>query len=274
MKKFLAILLAVVTIFTLGIAAFAADGEKPERDMPYDREKEAGKIVFSIENTYIEPSKEYSIPVTMKADYLDKLPADAETFYFGFSGISFSTSGKDIVAIKNIRFSDAIAEDDRCAVNQVDIENGMDGSFAFKIKKADFSKFFSTSDEGVVIAYIDIVTTEEVPEEYGKDFGNLVFFPYFDLYSEDEEGNPNGVVTSIDASGYSAGYIDSEGNFIGIFLDESPESEVLFDTACFYHAPYVPTWKERLTTWAKAQGVLICGFFITVFSFLEEFLKK
>ncbi len=274
MKKFLAILLSVIMLFTLGVVAFAEGEAKPERDMPYDTEKEPGKVVFSIENTYIDASKEYSIPVTMKADYLDKLPADAEEFYFGFSGISFSTSEKDVVVIKNIRFSDAIAEEDRCVVNQVDLENGMDGSFAFKIKKADFSKFFSTSDEGVVIAYIDIVTTEDLPEEYGKDFGRIVFFPYFDLYSEDDEGNPNGAVADINAAGYSAGYINSEGNFIGIFLDESPESEILFDTACFYHAPYVPTWKERLTTWAKGQGVIICGFFITVFSFLEEFLKK
>ena len=34
MKKFLAILLSVIMLFTLGVAAFAEDGEKPERDMP------------------------------------------------------------------------------------------------------------------------------------------------------------------------------------------------------------------------------------------------
>lgn len=274
MKKFLAILLSVIMLFTLGVAAFAEDGEKPERDMPYDTAKQPGKVVFSIENTYIDAAKEYSIPITMKSDYLEKIPENAETFYFGFSGISFSTSEKDIVEIKKIRFSDEIAADDQLAVNQVDLENGMDGSMAFKIKKADFNKFFSTSDEGIVIGYIDVVTTEDVPKEYGKDFGRIVFFPYFDLYSEDEEGNPNGCVADPNASGCSVGYTDAEGNFTGIFLDESENDEIVLDTACFYHAPYVPTWKERLVTWAKGQGVIICGFFITVFSFLEELLKK
>ncbi len=273
MKKFLAILLSVIMLFTLGVVAFA-EGEEVTEGMPGDTPKQAGKVVFSIQNTYIEPSKEYSIPIIMKSDYLEKVPEDAETFYFGFSGINFSTSDKDIVEVKNIRFSDEIVADDRLALNQVDAENAMDGSMAFKIKKADFSKFFSTSDEGIVIGYIDIATTEDVPEEYNKDFGTIVFFPYFDLYSEDEEGNPNGCVADPNASGYSVGYTDAEGNFTGIFLEGYDTDEIVLDTACFYHAPYVPTWKERLVTWAKGQGVIICGFFITVFSFLEELLKK
>lgn len=273
MKKFLAILLSVIMLFTLGVAAFA-EGENVNEGMPKDTPKQAGKVVFSIQNTYIEPSKEYSIPIIMKSDYLEKVPENAETFYFGFSGISFSTSEKDIVEIKNIRFSDKIAADDQLVVNQVDLENGMDGSLAFKIKKADFNKFFSTSDEGIVIGYIDVVTTEDVPEEYNKDFGRIVFFPYFDLYSEDDEGNPNGCVADPNASGCSVGYTDAEGNFTGIFLNESENDEIVLDTACFYHAPYVPTWQERLKVWGKAQGHLIVNFFITILEVLDSFLTK
>ena len=273
MKKFLAILLSVIMLFTLGVAAFA-EGEDVNEGMPKDTPKQAGKVVFSIQNTYIEPSKEYSIPIIMKSDYLEKVPENAETFYFGFSGISFSTSEKDIVEIKNIRFSDEIAADDQLAVNQVDLENGMDGSLAFKIKKADFNKFFSTSDEGIVIGYIDVVKTEDVPEEYNKDFGRLVFFPYFDLYSEDGEGNPNGCVADPNASGCSVGYTDADGNFTGIFLDGSENDEIVLDTACFYHAPYVPTWQERLKAWGKAQGHLIVSFFITILEVLDSLLTK
>ena len=90
MKKFLAILLSVIMLFTLGVAAFA-EGENVNEGMPKDTPKQAGKVVFSIQNTYIEPSKEYSLPIIMKSDYLEKVPENAETFYFGFSGISFST---------------------------------------------------------------------------------------------------------------------------------------------------------------------------------------
>lgn len=273
MKKFLAILLSVIMLFTFAAVAFA-EGEEVNEGMPGDTPKQAGKVVFSIQNTYIEPSKEYSIPIIMKSDYLDKVPADAEAFYFGFSGINFSTSEKDVVEVKNIRFSDEIAADDRLALNQVDIENGMDGSMAFRIKKADFNKFFSTTDEGIIIGYVDVATTEDVPEEYNKDFGTIVFFPYFDLYSEDEEGNPNGAVADPNASGYSVGYTDAEGNFTGIFLEGTETDEIVLDTACFYHAPYVPTWQERLATWGKAQGHLIVSFFITILEVLDSLLTK
>lgn len=269
MKKIIAILLSVIMLFTLGVAAFAEGEAEEPAGMPADSAKQPGKIVFSIENTYIDASSTYSIPIVMKSDYLEKVPAEAETYYFGFSGINFSTSGKDIIKVKEIRFSDAIAQADRLEAKQIDVENGEDGALAFKINKADFGKFFSTSDEGIVIGYIDIETTEEVPEEYDVDFGNLVFFPYYDLYNMGE-----GVLNNEGADGYSIGYEDAEGNFTGIWLDGVETDEIILDTACFYHAPYVPTWQERLTTWAKAQGHLILSFFITIFEVLDSLLTK
>ncbi len=272
MKKFLAILLSVIMLLTLGVAAFA-EGEDVTEGMPKDTPKQAGKVVFSIQNTYIDASKEYSLPIIMKADYLEKIPANAETYYIGFSGINFSTSEKDIVEVKNVRFSDEIAANDQLAVNQIDVENGMDASMAFKIEKADFNKFFSTSDEGIIIGYVDIATREDVPEEYDKDFGSVVFFTGFEFYTEGEEG-PNGIIKDENAAGYSVGYVDSEGNFTGIDLDGSEFDDFILDSACFYHSPYVPTWQERLTAWAKGQGLLIVGFLITVLSALEEILKK
>lgn len=272
MKKFLAILLSVIMLFTLGVAAFA-EGEADEpTGMPADLAKQAGKIVFSVENTYIEASKEYSLPIVMKADYLNSVPEEAETFYFGFSGIYFATAGKDVVTVKNIRFSDAIAEADRLVVNQKTDE--MDGSFAFKINKADFAKFFSTSDDGIVIGYIDIATTENVPDDYDVNLGNINLQPYFELYTEDDEGNPNGVIDNPDASGTSIGYTDAEGNFYGIYVFETPDDPIVFDYAKLYRAPRVPTWQEKLATWGKAQGHLFLSFFITILEVLDSFLTK
>ena len=270
MKKFLAILLSVIMLFTLGVAAFAeGEGTEEPKGMPSDVAKQPGKVVFSIENTYIEPSKEYSIPLVMKSDYLDKVPADAETFYFYLASI-YSTSS--YVTIKNIRFADDVAQSNRISIKQVGEE---DGAIIFKLEKADFNKFFATSDEGIVIAYIDVATTEDVPEEYDVDFGNIYFDLFGELYQEDEEGNSIGAISNPDAIGYSVGYVDAEGNFTGFTctLDISVD-DFNADTACFYHAPKVPTWQERLTEWAKGQALLFVRFFLVVFEALEQILMK
>ena len=56
MKKFLAILLSVIMLFTLGVAAFAeGETEEAPAEMPANIGKLEGKIVISIDNTYIEP---------------------------------------------------------------------------------------------------------------------------------------------------------------------------------------------------------------------------
>lgn len=281
MKRFIAILLSVIMLFTLGVAAFAEGETEEPAGMPSDHPKTANKIVFSIENTYIEASKEYSLPIVMKSDYLANVPEDAETFYFGFSGICFTKNLADLsdeeamndfVTIKGIRFSDAVAESDRIAMNQ--LTEFDDGSFAFKVNKADFAKFFSTSDEGIVIGYVDIATNEYVPEKYDVNFGTLSLQPYYELYTEDENGEPNGAVADPNAASYSVGYTDAEGVFTGLDLYESPTDPIAYDYAFLYHSPYVPTWQERLTTWAKAQGHLFLSFFITIFEFLDSLLTK
>lgn len=262
MKKFLAILLSVIMLFTLGVAAFA-EGEETTPEMPKDTGKVEGKIVLSIENTYIEASNEYSIPIKLYADFLDKVPADAEKLYIGAAGIDLAGDMKtEYATFKGMRFADGVSlEKVECSYNDVEL-----GYFAFAIDKADFSTMLSTSDDGIVIGYIDIAVNDTLPTEYGVDFGQLYFDGTYDFGYTLGDQYP-----SIYGS---AGFMDAEGNFTAIDLTGSPDDDIVYDTACFYHAPHIPTWQERLKDWAKTQGLLFIGFFITVLNVLEELLKK
>lgn len=262
MKKFLAILLSVIMIFSLGLVAFA-EGDETTGEMPKDTGKEAGKIVLSIQNTYIEASKEYSIPITLYADYLDKVPADAEKLYIGAAGIDLAGDMKTTYAtLKDIRFADGVSlEKVECSYNDVEL-----GYFAFAIDKSNFSTMLSTSDDGIVIGYIDIEVNDQLPTEYGIDFGQLYFDGSYDFSYTLGEQYP-----SIYGS---AGFMDADGNFTAIDLTGSPDDEIVFDTACFYHAPHIPTWKEKLSAWGKAQGHLFLSFFITILEVLDSLLTK
>ncbi|HAS37436.1 MAG TPA: hypothetical protein DCS04_02320 [Ruminococcaceae bacterium] len=262
MKKFLAILLSVIMLFSFGIIAFA-EGEETTGDLPNNIGKKEGKIVLSIENTYIEASKEYSIPVRLYADYLSKVPADAEKLYIGAAGIDLAGDMKtEYAELKEIRFADGVSLEK--------VEASYDpttlGYMAFGIDKAHFNEYLSTSDEGIIIAYIDIVVNDNLPEEYGVDFGQLYFDGTYDLNYTLGEQYPE--------IGQSAGFILADGTFSVIETPGSPDDDIVYDTACFYHTPYVPTWKERLTTWAKAQGHLFVSFFITILEVLDSFLTK
>lgn len=263
MKKFLAILLSVIMLFTLGVAAFAeGETEEAPAEMPANIGKLEGKIVVSIDNTYIEPSQSYQIPIRIYADYLDKLPEEAETFYIGSNGIALlnDMDAKGYATITSIECTDAIPEENRIEIGFN--EDVGDSYFTFSINKDQFSTLLSTPDEGVIIGYVNIETTDQVPEEYGVDFGNIGIFGGYDLS------------WMIDGAWGTAGYMDADGNFTEIALNGDSEDDIVFDTACFYHQPKTLTWQERLKDWAKQQALLFLGFFITVLSVLEEFLKQ
>ena len=265
MKKFLAILLSVIMLFTLGVAAFAEDDAEEPKEMPANTGKQAEKIVLSLDNTYIEASTDYSIPIRLYADYLNQIPEDAEKIFIGAGGINLlGEMSTDYATRTAIRFSDAIPEENRIEAS-IDPDS-FDGYFAFSIDKKDFNTMLSTSDEGIVVGYVDISVNDKLPTNYGYDFGQLGLFPQYDFSWTIGDQYPN-------AYG-SVGYVDGEGNFTAIETPGTPDDSVVFDTACFYHKPHVKTWKERLKDWAKAQGLLFIGFFITVLNVLEELLKK
>lgn len=249
MKKFLAILLSVIMLFSLSIAVFA-EGEEAPAEMPDNWGKEAGKIVVSIDNTYIEAGNTYSIPVRVKADYAANASEGAKEFYLALSGINLSGAATQNAQITAIRVADGF--------NAIDTDV-VEGYLAFST--TDLS-ILSTSDEGVIVGYIDLTVDENLPVEYNKDLGGISAFAYYMF--EDKFDNIYG----------SAGILNEDGSFDAIEYSESDEDSLLIDGASIFHAKKPYTWKDKLKDWAKVQGSTIIGFFITILSALKSLIDK
>lgn len=265
MKKFLAILLSVVMLFSFAVVGFAGDEaedtETTVTELPANMGKIAGKIVFSFDNTYLEPSSTYSIPLRVYGDYT--APDNAETIYLGIANIALEGQISDYADITDIRFDSGVD------VTPVQIgydENMDDNVFSFSVSKANFDSVLKTSDEGVVIGYVDIATNEKLPEEYGVEFGVLYMSNayYFDYVEDFDFGD----VEVTDAGGY----ITTDGEFVPFVLD-GDGIELCYDTCHFYHAPRVLTWQERLEQWAINQALAILNFFGTINNALISLLK-
>lgn len=249
MKKFLAILLSVIMLFSLSIAVFA-EGEEEPAEMPDNWGKEAGKIVVSLDNTYIEAGNTYSIPVRVKADYAANAADDAKEFYLALSGINLSGEATKNAQITAIRVADGF--------NAIDTDV-VEGYLAFST--TDLS-ILSTSDEGVIVGYIDLTVDENLPVEYNKDLGGISAFAYYMF--EDKFDNISG----------SAGILNEDGSFDVIEYNESDEDSLLIDGASIFHAKKPYTWKDKLKDWAKNQGSTILGLFITVLTALKNIIEQ
>ncbi len=252
MKKFLAILLSVIMLFTLGIAAFAEGEEAAE--MPDNWGKEPGKIVVSIDNTYVEAGQTYSIPVRVKADYAANVSENAKEFYLALSGINLSGELANNAAITDIRVADGYT------AIRTDIDEGY---LAFST--TDLS-ILSTSDEGVIVGYVDLVVDEALPVEYNKDLGTISAFAYYDFSEDFYEVNENIYGT--------AGILNEDGSFDVIEYSESDDDLLLINGSSLFHTKKPYTWKDKLTDWAKLQGSTILGFFITVLTALKALIEQ
>lgn len=269
MKKFLAILLSVVMLFSFAVVGFAADDDADDTEttvteLPANMGKLPGKIVFSLDNTYLEPSSTYTIPLRIYGDYT--VPENAETVYLGVGTIALEGEIGTYADIKDIRFNSAI---DVTPIQCGYIEDDDATVLSFSVSKENFDTILSTSDEGVVIGYIDIETNGELPEEYGKEFGVLFMSNsyYFDYVEFDEDME----VTPFDAGGYIIS--DGETEEFVPFVLEGDDIELVYDTAHFYHAPRVLTWQERLEQWAIGQALAILNFIGTINNALISLLK-
>lgn len=253
MKKFLAILLSVIMLFTLGVVAFAEGDEEPA-EMPENWGKEAGKIVVSIDNTYIEAGNTYSIPVRVKADYAANAADNAKEFYLALSGINLSGDATQHAAITAIRVADGFN------AIKTDIDEGY---LAFST--TDLS-ILETGDEGVIVGYIDLTVDALLPVEYNKDLGGISAFAYY-MFEDDFAGINDNIYGS-------AGILNEDGSFDAIEYSESDDDLLLIDGASIFHAKKPYTWKDKLTDWAKTQGSLILGFFITILTALKSLIEQ
>lgn len=263
MKKFLAILLSIVMLFSLGVVSFAEDevpddAETTVAELPANMGKLEGKIVLSFDNTYIEPSTKYTIPLRLYGDFT--APEDAETVYIGAGGIGLTGDLINYATFNGVTFNDEI----NATPIEIDyLADADDTVFSFSVSKENFDSVLSTSDEGIIIGYAEIETTADLPETYGVELGVLYLcdayqFDYIDFTGEGSfvDGNDN--------SPYGAsGYMTTDGQFVP-FETEGEDIVVCYDTASLYHTPRVLTWQERLEKWAIEQALAILNFIGTI----------
>lgn len=250
MKKILAILLAAMMVFTLGLTAFA-EGEEENTGilLPEFPAQTENEIYFVSENTYVEAGGIYEIPVYIVSNYTPSVEG------YAIIGMNFALEGgaADYMTITGIKASaeaEALAGYSLIGADVAVYEDPNTNMFGFKTD--DMSVF---QQESMVLAY---VTVEVSPEYtgYGEDGEQLdcqltITDPQWFLYWENE---------------YAMYAI---GAPIEIMNPETFEAEQIWANDGVLYvvsghliiAPPVPTWEERLKAWAIEQAIKILTFF-------------
>ncbi len=252
MKKILAILLAALMVFTLGVTAFA-EGEEENTgillpDFPTQAE---GEINFVSENTYVEAGGVYDIPVYIVSDYTPT------TEGYIFLGINFALTGEaydlGLMNITAIRPSDevkALAGFELAAADVAYYDDPYCNMFGFKCD--DMSVLHQ---EAMPIAY---VTVEVSPDYTGYNAEGAemdcqldISDPQWYMYFENEYA------------------MASTGAPVEITNPETMEQEAIWANEGVLYivsghvivTPPVPTWQDRLKAWAIEQAIKILTFF-------------
>lgn len=248
MKKILAILLAAMMVFTLGLTAFA-EGEEENTGilLPEFPAQTENEIYFVSENTYVEAGGIYEIPVYIVSNYTPSVEG------FALIGMNFAIEGAaadlmKITAIKASAEAEALAGYELVADGVAYYEDPNLNMFGFKCN--DMSVF---QQEAMPLAYV----TVQVSEEYT---------------GYDEDGAPMDCqLTIIDPQWY---LVESDYTMLASYgmVDiinadtwevESPAAgDVIYVVSGhLIIAPPVPTWEERLKAWAIEQAIKIITFF-------------
>lgn len=252
MKKILAILLAAVMVFSLGVTAFA-EGEEENTgillpDFPAQTE---GDIYLVSENTYVDAGGTYEIPVYIVSDYTPSVEGNVLLgINFQLVGAAFDSEYMTITGIKASDEVQALAGFELVAADVAYNDDAYCNMFGFVTN--DMSLFHQ---EKMPIAYVTVAVA--------------------DTYTGyDADGNPMDCQLDIGAPQWW-NYWDNEyamasmGAQIEIVNPETFEFETLnpgvnalyIVSGHIIVTPPVPTWQERLKAWAIEQAVKILTFF-------------
>lgn len=253
MKKILAILLAAMMVFTLGLTAFA-EGEEENTGilLPVFPTQTEGEIYFVSENTYVEAGGIYEIPVYIVSDYTPSVEGYVLLgMNFALTGEAYDMGYMNITGIRASAEAQALAGFELIAADVALYDDPYCNMFGFKCD--DMSLF---NQEAMPLAYV----TVEVSAEYTG-------------YSE-ETGEPMDCQLDIaDPQWYM--YFENEyammamGAPIEITNAETFEQEAIWANDGVLYvvsghlivAPPVPTWEERLKAWAIEQAIKLITFF-------------
>ena len=258
MKKILAILLAAMMVFTLGLTAFA-EGEDEGADtgilLPEFPAQTENEIYFVSENTYVEAGGTYEIPVYIVSNYTSPVAGG-----FVLVGMNLAIEGPaanfmTITGVKASAEAEALAGYELVAADVADVALDEDPTMnTFGFRCDDMSIF---QQEAMVLGYVTVQVAEDYTgydaEGAALDCQLTITPPQWVYYWD-----------TCDFTMFSAG-----GNIDVINLDTfeidtqlAPDQGVVYIVSGhLIIAPPVPTWQERLKAWAIEQAMKILTFF-------------
>ena len=250
MKKILAILLATMMVFTLGLTAFA-EGEEENTGilLPEFPVQAEGEISFVSENTYVEAGQIVDIPVYIVSDYTSFV-AEAEYMVLGINfaltGEAFDMGYMNITAITPSAEVQALAEYELICADVVDEYCNM---FGFKFN--DTSIFHQ---EKMLLATVTVEVSADYPgyNAEGEEMDCMldVGAPQWYNYSDNQWCM------------YAASQIEICNDTTGEYDLIDPNQGILYIVSGHViQTPPVPTWEERLKAWAIEQAIKIITFF-------------
>ena len=251
MKKILAILLATMMVFTLGLTAFA-EGEEENTgillpDFPTQTE---GEISFASENTRVEAGQIVDIPVYIVSDYTSFV-AEPEYILVGMNltliGAAADQNYMTITAITPSAEVQALAGYELVGCEIVDM---LLNTFNFKCN--DTSIFHQ---EKMLLATVTVEVSADYPG-YNEDGTEM------DCQLEISQVNWDRYRETNPYAEYAYSQIEICNDTTGEYdLRDIGDGVIRVVAGHVIQAPPVPTWEERLKAWAIEQAIKIITFF-------------
>ena len=264
MKKILALVLAAIMMFSLGVIGFA-EGEEENTGilLPEFPTQTEGAIYFASENTYVEAGGVYEVPVYMVSNYTASAEGDVVV------GLSLALTGEaydnNLITMTDMKIS---AEAQALAgYETIFCDFNFDGDptanwFAFK-----------TSDMSILNTEkfpVAVVTIQVSPDYTGYnadgtemdcilDILAAQYFWYDQLPYQSAVGPVEIYPSDTQELWESDGWVDSLESID--FGTAAVISGVYAVNGHFIVEPPVPTWGERLKAWAIEQAIKIITFF-------------
>ncbi len=266
MKKILAVLLAVIMAFSLGVIGFAADEEAPAIQLTEFPTQREGAIFIASDNVYVEAGQTYDIPVYLVSDYTASVEG---TVIAGFK-VGLMGTGADHMKITAITPS----ADVQALANYELVGCGLD--LLAEYGMPDFNQFsFTTTDMNILHQekfHMATVTVEVDAEYVGSDDNGPVDC-ILDLLPAEHTMFFDSIYTYYALSPMAV--LDTENMYEAEpIMADGINGPLFISAGHLVEKPYEPTWIERLKEWALNTLAIIMAEIANFFNNLNIVLPE
>ncbi len=269
MKKVLAVLLAVVLCFSVGVSAFAANLiEEPTAT--------SGKVYLSVQSQYIDAGGDYTLPVSIISDYTDNdVGADAAlalSVIFGITSTNPSMAGK--VEFTGFQYADDIKNREGFLV-------GDDFTADVPVISCIIPGTDLLRTDRTEIGYISIHVDESIEFTADKETGEEDSLQVYAMgytwgtgtnaYYDTEYCMEGKFAPAIDQIFGACAFavIDTDGY---VNMIEDGVDFITYAADCYQTPPVIP-WTERIVNLLKLWGYQIVTGLTSLLQVAQSFLK-